>query len=109
MAIKDKSTDQTLVEHEAEMLGLWISKDEGFKVNDSHWHETRLCMTITVAKLRRVGPIQVPTPHKIIRISQKWDTGGSRLCPLEDGFYEETKIFQGPGAIGNIDFRPDDD
>ena len=80
----------TLMEHEADMLGLDFGGDEGFKIDNTHWHVDKLCMTITVARLRQIGPFQIPTPHKVIRISQSWDTGGSRLCPLEEGFYEET-------------------
>ena len=73
-----------------------FSCHDGFELDDrymwkedAHWHPTRLCMTVSVARMRWMGLQQLPIPHKIVRISQKWDTGGSRLCPLEDGYYEE--------------------
>lgn len=72
------------------MLGLHIGDDEGFMIHDCHWHRDKVCMIFIISRLRKVGPIQVPTPRKRVRISQSWDTGGSRLCPLEKGFYEET-------------------
>ncbi len=95
MAIKQIDFDSTLMEHESEILGLHLDGDEGFMINNCHWHTDKLCMTIIIARIRQIGPIRVPAPRKRIRISQDWDTGGSRLCPLERGFYEEINLFRG--------------